>query len=254
MSTLRELQRDFAAAMTSPDDASGAPAALELIRGGTDIARQRIAIHRNTMSSVLATALQLTYPAVAALVGPAFFDQAARAFATQHRPHAALLDLYGGEFPDFLAGYAPAQSLAYLPDVARLEWAVDQTSRAGTGDDGEIRVALPGVTLTLPSSLTVLAADYPAEAIRRAVLGGDEDAIAAIDPAASPGAAAIWGAQDGAATAALGPGAAAFLGALLRGLDAEAALAVAAAVDADPVAGITKEIFQSSFARLIPDQ
>jgi hypothetical protein len=34
-----------------------------------------------------------------------------------------VLSAYGDGFPDFLAGFEPAQPLPYLPDMARLEWA-----------------------------------------------------------------------------------------------------------------------------------
>ena len=39
-------------------------------------------------------------------------------------PRTAWLDAYGTEFPEFLEHFEPAASLAYLPDVARLERAV----------------------------------------------------------------------------------------------------------------------------------
>jgi hypothetical protein len=37
---------------------------------------------------------------------------------------------YGGELARFLAAYPPARALRYLPDVARLEWAIDQANIA----------------------------------------------------------------------------------------------------------------------------
>jgi len=43
---------------------------------------------------------------------------------------AAALAEYGDGFADFLAGFAPAQSLPYLADVARLEWAINAAYHA----------------------------------------------------------------------------------------------------------------------------
>lgn len=40
------------------------------------------------------------------------------------------LNRYGHDFSEFLSDYAPAQSLPYLPDVARLEWLSTQVYTA----------------------------------------------------------------------------------------------------------------------------
>ena len=85
-------------------------------------AGERLGIYRNTASSVLATALHLSFPAVRYLVGPEFFEGAARLFAADAPPASAWLDEYGADFPEFLAQLPQAAALAYLPDVARLEW------------------------------------------------------------------------------------------------------------------------------------
>jgi hypothetical protein len=250
MPGLRELQRGFAAMLMD----GGADPLAGLIAGGPSAAQDRIGIYRNTMRGVLRGALALAYPAVAALVGAEFFDQAAWEFARRQPPRAALLDLYGADFPEFLAAYTPANSLRYLPDVARLEWAVDAAARGPTEEEAEERsIALPGVTLMLAPSLRLLVVGYPAEAIWRAVLCGDDDAIGRIDPGAAAADIAIWRDCDGAGVATLSACAAVFLRRLLADGDAEAALEQAAAAGDDPVAAIAAEVFQAGFARLIPD-
>ncbi len=84
-------------------------------------------------SSVLANhrgALAATYPSVARLVGEVFFTAAAWRFALANASTSGDLGEYGGQFPRFLADYAPAASLPYLADVARLEWACHECERA----------------------------------------------------------------------------------------------------------------------------
>jgi hypothetical protein len=81
----------------------------------------RFAIHRNTVSAALTGALEARYPTVLRLVGEAFFRAMARAFAAIDRPRSPLLHDYGTGFPDFVAGFGPADAVPYLADVARVD-------------------------------------------------------------------------------------------------------------------------------------
>ena len=82
-----------------------------------------IEVYRNNYRGNLQDALAAVYPVVQRLVGEDFFRRLARDFIALHPSRSASLFDYGGHLDDFLAGYAPADSLAYLPDMARLEWA-----------------------------------------------------------------------------------------------------------------------------------
>ena len=216
----------------------------------------RAPIHRNTMLTALANALALTYPAVEASVGPEFFAQTARIFIQAEPPRAALLSLYGDGFPDFLARHEPVRTLPYLPDVARLEWAVESTARGPADGEASPRadIDLGGTRLALVPSLTLLSTRYGAEPIWRAVLEQDDDALGRIDTAPAPARLAVWRDGAGAAVRSLGPSAAVFLQELLAGGDAESAINAAAAADpdSDPIAAITTEILPTTFARLTP--
>jgi hypothetical protein len=86
---------------------------------------KRLDIYHNTMTTALVRALRLSYPAVHYLVGADFFEGAARIFIDQSPPRSAWLDEYGADFPEFLARLPQAASLAYLADVARLEWLIN---------------------------------------------------------------------------------------------------------------------------------
>ena len=78
-------------------------------------------VYRNTVAKGLIDAVIAQFPAVTAVVGEAWIEQAARAFCETHPPRHAPLVAYGEAFPEWLRGPAQDQGLAYLPDLARLD-------------------------------------------------------------------------------------------------------------------------------------
>jgi hypothetical protein len=118
MPSLPELQRRFADAL-SGDSSSRVPG---------------FGVYRHAIDANYRRALGATYPVVRALVGTPFFDAAVDAFVAAHPPTSGDLDVYGDAFAAFLARYEPASTLPYLPDVARLEWALDESARAADVD------------------------------------------------------------------------------------------------------------------------
>lgn len=106
---LAALQREF-------------QAGLQRDKPHTRLARYPgFAIHRSTMERAAIDALEANYPAVACLVGQAWFRSAAAAYATEHPARDARLVVYGEWFPDFLAAAPVADELPYLVDVSRLD-------------------------------------------------------------------------------------------------------------------------------------
>jgi hypothetical protein len=202
-------------------------------------ARERLDIYRSTFASVLTRALHLSYPAVRRLVGAEFFEGAARIFIEAHPPGGACLDDYGVEFPDFLSGFAPASSLPYLPDVARLEWAVsralhaadaeplDALGLAALGDAEQARV-----TFVPHPSLAFVHVRHPADDIWRAVLEEDDAALSAINPAASRAWLLVHRLPEGVEVGRMSESAWQFTAALCAGLPLAAALAEAKDTDA----------------------
>jgi hypothetical protein len=155
----------------------------------------RLSIYRNTFIDSLTTALRLAYPVIHRLVGAEFFQGAAEIFVGERPPRSAYLDEYGAEFPDFLAHFEPAASLAYLPDVARLEWVVNRALHATDTEALEVtRLAAVDavdhdrVRFTPHPAVSLIRADSPVDTIWRAVLEQDNTALAAIDLAAGP----VW--------------------------------------------------------------
>ena len=126
MPTLLDLPRAVYRGLVAGEDG---PCAAHVVADGIAGAA-RLNVYRNTFIGNLTTALRLVYPAIYRLVGAPFFESAARLFIEEQPPQNAWLDEYGAGFAEFLAGFAPASSLSYLPGVARLEWAVNTALHA----------------------------------------------------------------------------------------------------------------------------
>ena len=181
MPTLLEVQNALRRSLVERDDAAAAQMLAE------NVPADRLDIYRNTFVTGVTKALRLTYPAVHRLVGDDFFAAAADIFIASNPPRTAYLDRYGAELPDFLARFRPAAGLTYLADVARLEWAVSQAIHApdreplqlaelaALADDDRARVRF------VPHpSIGLLHLRHPADIIWRAVLDGDDAALAAL--------------------------------------------------------------------------
>jgi hypothetical protein len=176
------------------------PALLEVQRsiaaqllGAVEPESELLAIYRNTALSTLVNALRLSYPAVQCLVGAEFFEGAAHEFIPQHAPDSAYLNDYGARFAQFLAQFPHAATLPYLADVARLEWAVNRALHAPdvpaldvSRFSGLNESALATVSFTTHPSLSVLKLQFPADAIWRAVLDQDSEAMASVDLSSGP--------------------------------------------------------------------
>ncbi|MGH8634937.1 MAG: HvfC/BufC family peptide modification chaperone [Burkholderiales bacterium] len=189
--TLLELQRALCNSVVARDDAE---AVACIIADGIDPAA-RLGIYRNTFASVLANALRLSYPAVHQLVAAECFEGVARLFVEEQPPQCANLDDYGAGFPEFLTRFPPVAALTYLPDVARLEWAVSRALHAQDAAPLDIaRLAAltedeqGRVRFAPHPAAGLVRADHPADSIWRAVLAQDDTALAAIDPAVGP----VW--------------------------------------------------------------
>ncbi len=111
------MSADFAAALLAPD--SLCPPGL-VAWNGSDPAR-RFAVYRNNVVVGLIDALADSFPVTQELVGEEFFRAMAREFVRVTPPRSPVLALYGEGFAEFILDFAPAGSLPYLPDVARLE-------------------------------------------------------------------------------------------------------------------------------------
>jgi hypothetical protein len=99
----------------------------------------RFAVYRNNVYVGLVNALASRFPVTRALVGEDFFSGMARVYAASHLPRTPLMFAYGDDFPDFVAAFAPARDLRYLPDVARIEAFWTQAYHAADAPTLEVR-------------------------------------------------------------------------------------------------------------------
>lgn len=228
--TLLELQRSIRRSMLDgPDGDAAAWVASDRLSGG-----MRLGIYRNTSVSVMTTALRLVFPAVRRLVGEAFFEGAGRLFAAQAPPRSAWLDDYGADFPAFLAQLPQAVSVPYLADVARLEWQVNLVLHAAETPPLELarltalsEPQLAQTRLVPRPEVRLMRCEFPADAIWRAVLDGDDRAMAKIDLADAPACLQVWRTERGPEVVRLSENEWRMLAALFSGQPLHAALAEA---------------------------
>lgn len=179
----RDGQGQFADALINPD----APLPEGIVDPKGNPAPKRFSVYQNNVIVSLTEALAATFPAVAALVGEAFFKEMARLFARSMPPTSPLLTEYGRDFPDFIAEFAPAAGLPFLRDVGRLDRAwldayhetdaapLDPASLAGIEE-----AALVGARFNAHPALRIVASDYPVAAIWQA--GKSGEGAAGVDP------------------------------------------------------------------------
>jgi hypothetical protein len=115
--SLHELQGRLSAAIFEQQ------AVPDEICDGEFAAAERLQIYRRNTLVTLSEALAACYPTVQSLVGEEFFRHTAELYIQSYPPTSGNLHDFGSALAMFLVGFAPAQALAYLPDVARLEWA-----------------------------------------------------------------------------------------------------------------------------------
>ena len=168
MPSLRDLQLRFAATLAAPTPAD---------RGAT-LGDDRLAIYRFNIRANYRNAFAASYPVVKRLTGSPFFNAVVDAFVAAHPPVSGDLNIYGERLAGFLESYAPAATLPYLADVARLEWAIDEANRAADAPrvPDAVLAALsivapervPNVRLVLDTSCRLVASHFPIMRIWRA--------------------------------------------------------------------------------------
>jgi hypothetical protein len=172
MSAWPDLQAAFGAAMLTDDPAAPDGALAALVRADRLSADARLRIYRHHVLTTLSDALRSAYPVVTRLVGDGFFAYAADRYVRVHPPGGPCLFEYGDSFPAFLASFPPCRSLEYLPDVARLEWALHVAAHApdATGLDAEglrgLRPADAGrLVVRFHPSVSLLVSSWPVDRV-----------------------------------------------------------------------------------------
>jgi len=197
--TLADVQSAFAASLRDPADDTVMPtlaAATPHTAPHTTLLQARFDVYRNNVASSLADALAALYPVCARLVGEDFFRATAHAYVRaglhgdveiQAQDNASLIGFAAG-FAGFLVSFAPARSVPYLPDVARLEHAWHRVYHAADADpvtapdlqhiaEDESATTLETLELALLPAHHLLMSPYPVSRIWEANQPGRDGTV-----------------------------------------------------------------------------
>jgi len=171
MDSFADLQQRFADALCGPAGAAPGFAITGPAASSDPAFIERMDVYRRAMRANYHRALAATYPAVRRLVGPGVFGAAVDAYVREYPSTSGDLNDFGDDLGTFLAAYPAAAHLAYVPDIARLEWAIDEANRAADADvlpDAVLAALaavpgdrLPRVTLQLAPSCRLIASAFP---------------------------------------------------------------------------------------------
>lgn len=141
------------------------------------------AVYRNTIAGNAADALRDVYTAVSRLLGEQCFGQVAHLYAARTPSTDPDLAHYGATFPAFLKGLPTLSALAYVADMARLEWQCHLAYIAPETTEGDARDVIGGRLRAHPAAC-FFASPYPLKAIWDLCVGDDADATVALDSGA----------------------------------------------------------------------
>lgn len=231
--SLPELQREFLAALYD----AGEPGPIASIEGHGLDPDARLRIYRRGCNEIQTAALRTTYPAVLALVGADFFDQTARGYRRAHPSTSGNLQEFGAAFAEYLETLVACRSLAYLPDVARLEWLRQQTALASESQPilsdalaDSLDAARAPLRMVLQPSVRLLASRYAVLTIWRYAIHPTAERLTLDEEGERV---ALWREDGEVAMTALHPASFACIEALSRGFSLDATQAAAVAVDPD---------------------
>ncbi|MDG1431956.1 MAG: DNA-binding domain-containing protein [Paracoccaceae bacterium] len=119
-------QTAFHAALRNPS--ADIPTGLTNDKGAP--AGSRFNVYRNNVTTSLMDALSDGFPVIHKLLGQENFKNLARDYQAAHPPSSPLMMMFGAEFPDFLRTHPGLAKLAYLGDVAEMEYAMRRSYHA----------------------------------------------------------------------------------------------------------------------------
>ncbi len=167
---LASAQQSFASALFVAGNDS-----LALAQFDGETRGQRFALYRSNLMATWERTLANAYPVLVLLVGQEFFGALARAYGSRHPSDNGDLNLFGRHFSQFLASFAHVAEYPYLPDMARLEWALQHARHApdATGISAAEFAALPAerietLVLALHPACQLLQFEWPTLALWQA--------------------------------------------------------------------------------------
>jgi hypothetical protein len=178
-------QREFFVALLDPEQPP--PSGIKTWNDSDPAVR--FSVYRNNVVASLVNALADTFPVTLELVGEAFFRAMAQLFVRNEPPRSRVLAFYGASFPSFIEHFAPAASVPYLADVARVEMLRVRAFHALDVDDLPAsalvaaladRNALPDLQIGLHPSVGLIRSEYAVASLWAAHQGAAD--ISAVDP------------------------------------------------------------------------
>lgn len=152
--TLKELQAEFAERLVLNSYSEKLATHIS--------AEKHFIIYRHSMQGSLQKTLIEIYAVCYKLVGQDFFIAMANGYIEQHASTSPDLGDYGSQFPDWIENYKPAESVPYLADVARLEWAWQRLHHAIENAPFDFsQLTEENITFFLPHESTLLSSRYP---------------------------------------------------------------------------------------------
>ena len=126
---LSALETSFRDGIFAADEAI-----LNAFEPGNLTEQKRLNIYRNNVFSNYRSALEAIYPAIFSLVGADYFRAAAYRYIERYPSYSGDIHHYGAQFAELLSGLPGSADLAYLPDVARLEWSIHTAFHAADAE------------------------------------------------------------------------------------------------------------------------
>ncbi|MES2742188.1 MAG: DUF692 family multinuclear iron-containing protein [Pseudomonadota bacterium] len=179
---LVQVQQLFGAGLLNMAEEAGA---LAQLKGGRDAERQRhrYALYRGNLTVTWEKTLSNVYPVLRLLLGEEFFGGVSRAYGSAHPSQSGDLNRFGADLADFLSGFPHVADWPYLPDMARLEWALhrahyapDAPAMTATALAAFTPERMEGARLRLHPACQLLSSEWAILPLWQAHQGNDEDA------------------------------------------------------------------------------
>jgi hypothetical protein len=210
-------QESFVTAVMSPEEG-------RVISGlsGSISAAVATAIYRNNILEGFNESLKNVYGAIFVLIGEDCFREIAYSYGRSIPSLSGDRNAFGEHMPTFLAHHPLTRELAYLPDMARLEWASHEAYSAAENF----------IVNGLHASLHLVESSYPLMALWQLCQHPDAEGTLDLD-ALGGDSVLIVRPQENVLMRSLSPGEAAWYRALLEGYPPDQAAAAARTVEPD---------------------
>lgn len=131
-----------------------------------------LSVYKNNLKANAKRALAITYPSIKAIIGDENFTHATVQYLQEFLKTSADWGQWGEHLADYLEQQSLVESLPYLPDMARLDWALHQAYRAKNNESNLNSFYLleqddsANLRFELASGLFVISSPFPIVAIR----------------------------------------------------------------------------------------